>query len=604
MRRGAVRGRYDRDKKIPEDKTPREKLIESTKSLLWGEEKGIAFPTTRAGWYRFTINHFPIPIPEHKICKDHDTPLDFFYKFVTGKLDHLINIILCSRGSYKTFSMALGSATKMIYQPGCKILYMAGIEDQTDQGYEYFREFWNGFAYTENYLDPKKDIQIGNTYLKNGSRIHFGAFTEAMANSKRWPVVIVDEVDSVKPFLRRTLVEDLISVPDRIYGIQPAIIFTSSMRDFGGTMAWLMEKNGKIEEWLDRGICKLWLWCYKETTEQCNKHIGKCEDYFEKATHLAELQDIGELRDIRQDRNYINLKASVRKMERDCPLVITCHGDLHKAPDPIKPGALRSLWDKGGLIDKIKGLSKKAIKAQYDCVLPKELGKLYDEEILLKRVVPGLEYRTDSKYENYLLIDWGFSHATAVILLQRDLETNMDYAIKCWRWVRRNPNWRVDQVKEIYKNHNFPNVRADAEDANMNKLLEDEGIEVVKVPFGISSGYSRDKSKLAYAIGILEKRLEMELIEFSEEECEPVVTCLRSLLDKPKGGNRFGVEDDHYASALWTLYADENPEILQDMRPKIAQTQEVQVKQTKTFDERPILVTTPKYPDPFEMEKF
>jgi len=599
MPRGARTGRFDRDRKIPDDAIPHDRLIESTKNLLWGKDKGFKFPINRQGWVKFTRDHFPIPLPQAKVCKDHDTPLDFFTQFVTGKFEYMINIILCSRGSFKTYSIALGSAVKMIYQPGCKILYMAGIKDQTDQGHEYFREFWNQFAYTSNYMNPQKDIQAEHSYLTNGSLIHFGAFTEAMANSKRYPVVVVDEVDSVEPYLRRSLTEDLISVPDRIFGIQPTIIFTSSLREFGGTMSWLLEKNGKIQEWLERGICKLWMWCYKETTEKCNRHVDRCEKYFEKEQYLRELEEIGELKSLKQSSEQKTLKSWVYRMEKDCPLVVSCHGDLHRAPEAIKPGALRDLWGKGGLIDKVKALSKKAIKAQYDCVLPKEKGKLYDEELILKSVVLGLQYVADPKYENHLLVDWGFTQATAVILIQRDLATSLDRAVKCWKWVRRNPNWRVDQLEQIWKDHAFPYVHTDAENADMNNLVEQRGVELDKVAFGGPSAI-RDKSKLAYAIGILEKRLELGLILLSEEECEALISCLRSLLDRPKGGNKFGIEDDHFHSALLALYANESPEMAQGLVLQITQTEPSKSSSVGHSDPKPILVSTPKLPDFFD----
>jgi hypothetical protein len=600
MPRGVgIRGRSDRDKKIPDDAIPHDKLVESTKKLLWGGNKAFEFPVNRQGWAKFTLDHFPIPLPKQKVCEDHDTPLDFFIQFVTGKFEHLINIILCSRGSFKTYTIADGCAIKMMYQPGCKILYMAGIKDQTDQGHEYFREFWNGFAYTSNYMNPQKDIQAGYSYLNNGSLIHFGAFTEAMANSKRYPVVIVDEVDSVEPYLRRSLTEDLISVPDRIFGIQPTIIFTSSLREFGGTMSWLLEKNGKIQEWLERGICKLWMWCYKETTEKCRRYVGRCEKYFEKEQYLRELEEIGELKSEKQGSDHRKLKQWVYHMERDCPLVVSCHGDLHRAPEPAKPGALRDLWGKGGLIDKVKALSKKAIRAQYDCVLPKERGKLYDEELILKRVVPGLQYVGDPRYENHLLVDWGFSQATAVILIQRDLSTSLDHAVKCWKWVRRNPNWRIDQVEQIWKEHAFPQVHTDAENADMNNLVEQRGIEVDKVAFGGPSAI-RDKSKLAYAIGILEKRLELGLILFSEEECDGLITCLRSLLDKPKGGKRFGIEDDHFHSSLLTLYANETLEMAQILVPQTSENEPPKSSPSSHSEPKPILVTNPKVTDSFD----
>lgn len=207
-RKGRLPGRQGG--KVDVDRRPKRSLIQSSLDLLHGGEHQFEIPKTREEWYRWTLNHLPIPIPKHRVCKDHDTPLDFFIKFVTGTLEHYINIIFCSRESFKTYLLANGSAVKDILFPGCEILGMGGIEEQAKQGWRYFNKFTKQFVYIKDYIDPDKDIlSSGHARFLNESTYDIGAFTEAMANSKRCQIIYVDEADSIMPALRPILTDDL-----------------------------------------------------------------------------------------------------------------------------------------------------------------------------------------------------------------------------------------------------------------------------------------------------------------------------------------------------------------------------------------------------------
>ena len=156
-RKGRLPGRGE---KIDRDRRDKSTLIQSSLDLLYGGEHKFKIPDVkdREGWYQWTLEHLPIPIPKHRVCKDHDTPLDFFIKFVTGTFDHYINVVFCSRESFKTYLLANASAVKAILFPGCEIMGMGGIEEQAKQGWRYFNKFVNNFVYIKDYIDPDKDI--------------------------------------------------------------------------------------------------------------------------------------------------------------------------------------------------------------------------------------------------------------------------------------------------------------------------------------------------------------------------------------------------------------------------------------------------------------
>ena len=124
------------------------------------------------------------------------------------------------------------------------------------------------------------------------------------------------------------------------------------------------------------------------------------------------------------------------------------------------------------------------------------------------------------------------------------------------------------------------------------RCLEQAGVEVKRVAFGAPSG-TRMGSKLSYAVGICEKRLENDLLQIAEE-CEPVKKCLAKLLNKPRAGNRFGIKDDHDASALFTKYAEEKdrdygpgPTITRGKTDTVAGVEK---------EDKPVLITTSDEP--------
>jgi len=598
----AKKGR-GRGSKIDVDRRPPDALIRSSLDLLHGGEHPFKVPTTREEWYKWTLEYLPIPIPKHRVCSDHDTPLDFFIDFVTGELEFFINVIFCSRESFKTYLLANGAAVKAILWPGCEILGMGGIQEQAKQGYHYWTKFWNQFIYANHYLVPDRDIQSMASFLMNGSNYNIGAFTEAMANSKRCQTIYVDEVDSVAPALRPILTDDLLNVPSEMNGVKPCIIFTSSARRAGGTMPWLLDEI--IPNWVNRGICKVWNWCYKECTEKCHKHVGRCEKYFEKRMKWEELKNMGEFRTEGEQKIYRSLASQIGNMKKDCPLVISCRGDLHRAPEPIKPGALRNIWGTGGLIDKCKGLSEDAIAAQLDCRTPRYKGLLFDPALWDATINPDVKFRDNPDLEDYILVDWG-SGTTAVIYLQEDMNTLIDYIVSYWEWSRRDPGWRIEQLVSIWNNGRFPKFHGDAENADMNKFIENEGIPVKRVPFGAPSA-ARFKSKLSHAIGICEKRLENGLIQVAPE-CEILVKKCKKLQDKPRGQDRFGVKDDHGPTALFTKYAEEPLNRNYDLKIKVTQTVTAPRGARINLPGGPVLVDnsknpTFKFPDPLEEMK-
>lgn len=595
-KKGRPGNRPTRGGQIDVDRRDKKILVESSLALLRRGSHRFEIPTNRKEWYDWTYRYMPIPIPRHRVCKDHDTPLDFFIQYVTGTLDHFLNIIFCSRESFKTYLLAMGSAVKAMLWPGCEILSMGAIKEQAKQGYGYWAKFWRGFVYAPDYLNIRTDLQSVSTYFLNGSTFDIGAFTEAMANSKRAQIVNVDEVDSVEPSLRDVLTDDLLNVPSEMNGVKPSITFTSSVRRAAGTMSWMLEKDGKIEQWLQQGICKLWHWCYKECTERCTRMVEGCDQYFERQKRHGELKALGEFRTKEEQKEYRSLIGLLGAAEKKCSIVVTCHGDLRRAAKPIKPDALRKIGGVGGLLDKVRGLSQEAIEAQLDCRLPRQKGLLFDPELLTDVINPDLFFRNETWLENYLLIDWGYSDATVALLVQEDQripDRPVDYLVARWRWVKKDPNWRVEQLQTIHFVYNVDHVHADSENADMNKLLEDAGVvELKRVAFGAPSG-TRMGSKLSYAVGICERRLEHKLLQIAEE-CNPVKKCLGKLLNKPRAGNRFGVKDDHDASALFTKYAEER-ERNYGPGPTITRGKTETVVDVRKED-KPVLITTSDEP--------
>ena len=151
------------------DRTSKGVMKQSSKDLLWGGGAPIEMPQTREEWYQFTLDHFPIPIPGHRLCKDHDVPLDFFIQYVTGTLKYYINLIFASRESFKTYVLAMGMVTKCMFYPDCEIMHLGGIKQQAEKAYKYASVFWGQFIHARKFLNPDADILTGGTSLYNKS---------------------------------------------------------------------------------------------------------------------------------------------------------------------------------------------------------------------------------------------------------------------------------------------------------------------------------------------------------------------------------------------------------------------------------------------------
>ena len=553
-KKGHAKGRFSwRKLQGEKDSTPKGIMRESSKDLLFSGGSPLEMPKTREEWYQFTVDNFILPIPEYRLCKDHDTPLDFFIDFVTGGLEKYINIISASRKTYKTYLFAMSIVTKLMFKPGWDIVHLGAIKGQAGKADRYIKQFWDQFPHTAKFLNPDADIQTEKTTLYNRSSYSIGGLTEAYANSERAGDVIVDEVDSVEERLRPLLTEDLLHVAsDRPSG-SPSLIMSSSVRRGDGTMTYLLENEECIPKWLDLGLCKLWKWCYKEVTEQCKNYGFPCEDYLSKLVLFKTLENRKGGFNFKEQDELKKVKEWIQSAKSHCPLMPSCFGDLHNAPKSIRPGALRKVWGKGGVVEVYAASTDRAKKAQFDNIIPGDEDTLYDPEIVKACGRHGLEFDPDQFYINGLLIDWG--DPTVVHLCQTG-EGNIDRIVQTWVYFKLDPDKKADDIFNNYYAYDCSYIDGDSDNADMNRKLEGMGLPVQRIPFGAPS-MDKKKSKLWWAAGVVEQRMENGLLEISEENSGKLLRTLRKLRNRPESKNRFGIDDDHHACALFCKYANE-----------------------------------------------
>ena len=551
---GHAKGRFSwRKLQGEKDSTPKGIMRESSKDLLFSGGSPLEMPKTREEWYQFTVDNFILPIPAHQVCKNHDIPLDFFIQYVTGTLEKYINIILCSREGFKTYCLAMATLTKCMFIPGWEVMHLGAIEKQAAQAYEYSKKFWAQFPHAKKFLNPDADIQTGITTLYNTSNYFIGALTEAFANSKRSGDVNVDEVDSVEASLRHLLTEDLLNVPSTRSGIPPTLIFASSLRRSNGTMDYLLENEQCIPKWKVDGTCKVWEWCYKEVTEKCENYGFPCEDYLAKSILFKVLENRKGGLNFKEQDELKRVKEWIISAKSHCALMPSCLGDLHRAAKPVRPGALRKIWGKGGVVDKYKAATERSKKAQFDNIIPGDEDTLYDPETVKACGRHGLEFDPDQFYINGLLIDWG--DPTVVHLCQTG-EGNIDRIVQTWVYFKLDPDKKADDIFNNYYAYDCSYIDGDSDNADMNRKLEGMGLPVQRIPFGAPS-MDKKKSKLWWAAGVVEQRMENGLLEISEENSGKLLRTLRKLRNRPESKNRFGIDDDHHACALFCKYANE-----------------------------------------------
>jgi hypothetical protein len=287
-------------------------------------------PKNREQLKNYINMFFDFDIPHIKVCPDHTTPLDFIHDCYFGDYSNILAI--GERDGYKTLAVSILAQLKLKFK-ACSILQAGAIEQQARKGYEYLTKYLQRVQ-PENLISSL----MSETRLKNGAKIQIAPATENRMNSEHCPLLILDELELIKP----NAYKESKGIPARQKSVLRYIksngeIVEKCVENKPQTIKITSRKRafGLAQQEIDNADklgLKLMLWCYKETTEKCPKsRRGELlTNYWIDREALISISN----------DEYKNL-SDLEKQEYDkftafegcteCPLLPSCCGDLSRA---------------------------------------------------------------------------------------------------------------------------------------------------------------------------------------------------------------------------------------------------------------------------------
>ena len=276
-----------------------DELLRFSSALLWGKS----------------------PIRE-ACCANCQSPWDFITSaFFNRAVEH---VIIASRASFKTSSIALLNSLNLLLKPGISILHLGARLYQAQRGNQLTRLLLSHAALKDLGMiaqDTKNEIMTSR-----GSRLEVVAATISAANGPRANFVVVDEFELIQD--EQVLNE--VRFAGNSYGKYKAgFAWLSSLKRRDGYAAKAADdmrpkwhgrprKDGaNFLPPLRARQRRLLTWCYRDTAEPCPEwRRGTKREYYE----VEDLRHPGELKVVHAFEKC-----------RDCPLLPSCGGSLANA---------------------------------------------------------------------------------------------------------------------------------------------------------------------------------------------------------------------------------------------------------------------------------
>lgn len=190
-------------------------------------------------------------LPWRAVCEGHCAPLDAAWDIYSGKVDRAI--IIGSRGSGKTTTLAMLHALFALTQPGCQSASIAPERQQSARCYDAFRKSVLNNPLLQQYVVRTTQH---HTRLANDSEVYLLTATIKGVNSAHPSKVFFDEVELFDFAILQEALNMAISRGD----IKAQNIFTSTWKAPRGPLKRLVEDIGKETAITDG----LYVWCVFE----------------------------------------------------------------------------------------------------------------------------------------------------------------------------------------------------------------------------------------------------------------------------------------------------------------------------------------------------
>lgn len=102
------------------------------------------------------------------------------------------------------------------------------------------------------------------------------------------------------------------------------------------------------------------------------------------------------------------------------------------------------------------------------------------------------------KYEIIGGLDWGFRHYTALILIQKDPETQTIKILYADAWHREDFEDMHKKIDQICKDFHVSRIYADAEDIGENQRLEARGLRIIPIAFNQNKVQMQSHMKILF----------------------------------------------------------------------------------------------------------
>jgi hypothetical protein len=311
-------------------------------------------------------------VPRVAVCPGHCAPFDAMTDLFFLRHPSHDAVWVGGRLTGKTLDFAITEHAMMRFF-GDEIANIGSVEAQAKKCYSYIEKF----ATLPHFLpDLVKRPLMSETILKNGGRVEVLPGTKKRVNSPHPRLAMWDEVDQIDP----AVLQEGISMPQRMNGRAPQAVFTSSLKYAYGPMVQIME--GAAERAIRKHV-----WCVFEVIERCE---------------LARHQD-GE-------------------GCKECPLAPECldsetlpDGTISLLPGPGKAARADGFMPIDDVIKKYRGLDKDTWDSQWRSKRPSVRGLVYpqwDDNVHI------IDYDWNPTLPVYAGIDFGYTNPSAVVYLQ------------------------------------------------------------------------------------------------------------------------------------------------------------------------------------------
>lgn len=327
-------------------------------------------------------------IPFKRVCKDHQTPWDFFFYSYRIDLPQWKDktkknvVAIGPRNGQKTLTVAKLIVTELLTKKRCETVGMGAVLDQANKCQEYAQRYMKSDLLNSSGIITKMLQQ--SMELRNGSKYDQVCATLAGTNGKHPQKMRCDEVDLVKG----EVLEEAKMIPVSKNGLSSQTIYVSTRKFAKGPMDELMENAG-------RGLEKI-IWCWKEVSEKCTEaRNGGGEAIYEV--------------DDDENPGHKKIIKAFRKCG-ECPLLKVCEGDLANSDGyaPIDDA-----------IDEFEKLDSEVWRCQKECKKPRR-GDLFFSDFSRRFNVVDLEYQPNLPVDICLDFSNGGESPTTVVFIQED----------------------------------------------------------------------------------------------------------------------------------------------------------------------------------------